>query len=56
MILFSQCSNADEKRTTYDFEYGIYSRGAENFEESDKTVSSNGELEKTIVIKARLNV
>ena len=54
MMLFAQCSNADEKRTIYDFEYGIFSRGAEHFEEGDKTVSSNGELEKTTVIKAKL--
>ncbi len=45
---------ADEKRTIYDFEYGIFSRGAENYEEGDKSVSSTGELEKTTHIKAKL--
>ncbi|MDH3608920.1 MAG: DUF3859 domain-containing protein [Gammaproteobacteria bacterium] len=54
MLLLLPCSYADEKRTIYDFEYGIFSRGAENFEEGDKSVSSNGELEKTTVIKAKL--
>lgn len=45
---------ADEKRTIYDFEYGIFNRGAENYEEGDKSVSSTGELEKTTHIKAKL--
>ena len=45
---------ADEKRTIYDFEYGIFNRGAENYEEGDKSVSSTGELEKTNHIKAKL--
>jgi len=54
MLLFTQSSFADEKRTIYDFEYGLFSRGAENHEEGDKSVSSTGELEKTTVIKAKL--
>ena len=54
VLLFIQCGYADEKRTIYDFEYGIFSRGADNLEEGDKTVSSAGELEKTTVIKAKL--
>lgn len=54
MLLFAQCSYADEKRTIYDFEYGIFSRGSENYEEGDKSISSTGELEKTTVIKAKL--
>lgn len=54
MLLFLPCSYADEKRTIYDFEYGIFSRGADNYEDGDKTVSSTGELEKTTVIKAKL--
>ena len=41
MLLFITCSYADEKRTIYDFEYGIFSRGAENYEEGDKSVSSD---------------
>ena len=45
---------ADEKRTIYDFEYGIFNHGAENYEEGDKSVSSTGELEKTTVVKAKL--
>ena len=46
--------HANEKRTIYDFEYGIFSRGTENFEEGDRTISSDGELEKTTLIKAKL--
>lgn len=45
---------ADEKRTIYDFEYGIFSHGAENYEEGDKSVTNRRELEKTTVIKAKL--
>jgi len=45
---------ADEKRTIYDFEYGIFSHGSENYEEGDKSVSSDGALEKTTHIKAKL--
>ena len=45
---------ANEKRTIYDYEYGIFSHGAENYEEGDKSVSSEGELEKTTFIKAKL--
>lgn len=45
---------ADEKRIIYDFEYGIFNRGAENYEEGDKSVSSTGELEKTTHVKAKL--
>ncbi len=57
LLLFSLLLNpaqANEKRTIYDFEYGIFSHGAENYEEGDKTVSSGGELEKTTNIKAKL--
>lgn len=54
MFLFSQAGYADEKRTIYDFEYGIFSSGTDNYEEGDKSVSSNGELEKTTIIKAKL--
>ncbi len=54
ILLLAPCSYADEKRIIYDFEYGIFSRGAENYEEGDKSVSSNGELEKSTVIKAKL--
>ncbi len=55
LMLFLSCSvTANEKRTIYDFEYGIFSHGAENYEEGDKTVSSGGELEKTTHIKAKL--
>ena len=45
---------SDEKRIIYDFEYGIFSHGAENYEEGDRTVSSDGELEKTNIIYAKL--
>lgn len=54
MLLFTQSSYADEKRTIYDFEYGIFSHGTENYEEGEKSVSSAGELEKTTAIKAKL--
>ncbi len=53
MICFNQ-AYADEKRTIYDFEYGIFNRGAENYEEGDTSVSSTGELDKTTKIKAKL--
>lgn len=45
---------ADEKRIIYDFEYGIFSPGLEDFEEGDRAVSSDGELEKTTTIPAKL--
>ena len=45
---------ADEKRIIYDFEYGIFTRGLEGFEEGDRVVSSDGELEKTTTIPAKL--
>ena len=45
---------ADEKRIIYDFEYGIFTRGPEGFEEGDRVVSSDGELEKTTIIPAKL--
>ena len=54
MLFLSGSISANEKRTIYDFEYGIFSRGAENYEEGDKSVSSEGELEKTTAIKAKL--
>lgn len=54
VLFFSNCVSADEKRTIYDFEYGIFTRDAENYEEGDKVVSSGGELEKTTVVKAKL--
>ncbi len=52
--LFLNSVHANEKRTIYDFEYGIFSHGAENYEEGDRAVSSGGELEKTTHIKAKL--
>ena len=54
MLLFSQAGYADEKRIIYDFEYGLFSHGAENYEEGDRPVSRTGELEKATVIKAKL--
>lgn len=53
-ILCCQQVYADEKRIIYDFEYGVFSYGAENYEEGDRSVSSDGELEKTTVISAKL--
>jgi len=49
-----QAVSADEKRTVYDFEYGLFTRGAENYEEGDKSVSITGKLEKTTTIQAKL--
>lgn len=46
--------SADDKRTIYDYEYGIFSRGAANYKEGDRSASSKKELEKTTAIKARL--
>ncbi|MGH1536882.1 MAG: DUF3859 domain-containing protein [Gammaproteobacteria bacterium] len=54
MLFITHCSYADEKRTIYDFEFGIFSHGSEEFEEGDRSISSNGELEKTATIKAKL--
>ena len=55
LIYFSICSAyANEKRIIYDFEYGIFSHGAENYEEGDKSASSDGALEETTHIKAKL--
>ena len=54
LMLIIQNVYADEKRTIYDFEYGIFNRGAENYEEGDKSVTSTGALEKTTQIKAKL--
>lgn len=45
---------ADEKRIIYDFEYGIFSRGMEEFKEGDRVISSEGALEKATVVPARL--
>ena len=54
VLLIANICRADEKRTIYDFEYGIFSRGAENFEEGNRTITSDGELEKTTIIPAKL--
>ncbi len=54
LLLFCQHVYANEKRVIYDFEYGIFSRGAENYEEGDRTISSDGELEKTTIVHAKL--
>ncbi len=54
MLLFAQCGYADEKKTIYNFDYGVFPHGARNYEEGDKTVSSTGDLENTTVIKAKL--
>lgn len=54
MLLHVPCSHADEKRTIYDIEYGIFLHGAESYEEGDKSVSSTRELEKTTLVKAKL--
>ena len=48
------CLYADEKRVIYDFEYGIFSRGMEDYKEGDRALSAGGPLEKTAVIPARL--
>ena len=54
ILLIASICPADEKKTIYDFEYGIFSHGAENFEEGDRTITSDGELEKTTIIAAKI--
>lgn len=57
LFLFLSVTNlcfADEKRIIYDYEYGIFTHGTEDYKEGDKTISSDGELEKTTIIRARL--
>ncbi len=55
LVVFSATAiYADEKRTIYDFEYGIFSRGPEHYEEGDRSATSNNELEKTTTISAKL--
>ncbi len=54
MLLIAQCAYADEKRTIYDFEYGIFSQGSEEFAEGDRSIFSDGELGKTTTVKAKL--
>ncbi|MYB89076.1 MAG: DUF3859 domain-containing protein [Proteobacteria bacterium] len=45
---------ANEQRIIYDFEYGIFSRGMEEFKEGNRTVTSEGPLDPVTVIPARL--
>ncbi len=45
---------ANEKRIIYNFEYGIFTQGSKDFEEGDKTITSDGPLEKTTLIEAKL--
>jgi len=47
---------ADEKRIIYDFEYGIFSRGMEDYRGGDRDLTPEGPLEKTTVIPARLGM
>lgn len=56
LLLFCFCSlvSADEKRIIYDYEYGIFTLGSENYQEGDRVISNNGALERTTVVKAKL--
>lgn len=54
IFLYPQSGLADEKRTIYDFEYGLFPTSPGNSAEDNKPVSSNKELEETTVIKASL--
>ena len=45
---------ANEQRIIYDFEYGIFSRGMEEFREGDRVVTSEGPLDPVTMIPARL--
>ena len=47
---------ADEKRIIYDFEYGIFSRGMEDYKEGDRALTPEGPLEKTTMVPARLGM
>ena len=53
-ILVSNCVIANEKRIIYDYEYGIFAHGFEDYEEGDRAAATSGELEKTTVINAKL--
>ncbi len=46
--------SANERRIIYDFEYGIFSRGMEEFKEGDRAVTSEGPLEPVTMIPAQL--
>ena len=56
LLVFLTAGNvlADDKRIIYDFEYGLFSRGMEDYKEGDRALSAGGPLEKTTVIPARL--
>jgi len=54
IMLSVQCAYADEKRVIYDYEYGIFAHGSENFKEGDRGAASQGALEQTKIVKARL--
>ena len=59
LVLFLTCLAAglvlaDAQRVIYDFEYGIFSRGMEEFKEGDRAVTSEGPLEPVTMIPARL--
>ena len=54
MCLVASSALAGEQRIIYDFEYGIFSRGMEEFKEGDRTVTSEGPLEPVTMVPARL--
>ena len=54
LFLLSNCIFANEKRIIYDYEYGIFAHGFEDFEEGDRAAATQGELEKSTYVKARL--
>ncbi len=45
---------ANEQRIIYDFEYGIFTRGMEEFREGDRAVTREGPLEPVTMIPARM--
>ena len=53
-ILIFNCVSANEKRIIYDYEYGIFAHGFEDYQEGDRAAATSDELEKTTVINAKL--
>ena len=54
IFLVASSALANEQRIIYDFEYGIFSRGMEEFKEGDRMVTGKGPLEPVTTIPARL--
>lgn len=54
IFFISNSIYANEKRIIYDYEYGIFAHGFEDFQPGDRVAATEGELEKTTHIKAKL--